>query len=133
MDRADELQRIAGVERWSERDAGVALRAWRRSGRELEEFARDHGLASHRLRWWKQKLGLAEQSLAGRRSGTKRGVESASRGLELVPAVIVGGGGGDAVVVVRLPDGIEIELRDAEHTSASEVARLVAELRRSGS
>jgi hypothetical protein len=125
----DELKRIVGVERWSEREARVVVRAWGRSGRALGSFAREHGISAQRLSWWARRLKGAEDS---RRAKEPKGRPRARAGLELVPAVVVGGDGvRDAMVVVRMPDGIEIELRDAERASATEVARLVAELRRS--
>lgn len=39
--------------RWSEVEARGVLEAWRRSGLSLEGFAKQRGLVSQRLRWWK--------------------------------------------------------------------------------
>ena len=41
---------------WSEHEARGVLRAWRSSGLSLERFAKDRGLVSQRIRWWKKKL-----------------------------------------------------------------------------
>ncbi len=119
---------IAGIERWTEREARTALRAWRRSGESLQAFAREHGISPHRLRWWSQRSRVAKAR------STRQAAEAAPReAVEFVRAVVVGRAmQGEASVLVRLPDGIEIELRDAEQASAVEIARLVAELRRAG-
>jgi hypothetical protein len=41
---------------WSEHEARGVLRAWRSSGLTLERFAKERGLVSQRLRWWRSKL-----------------------------------------------------------------------------
>lgn len=123
-----ELSEIAGLKRWTEREARVALRAWRRSGSSLQAFAREHGISAQRLRWWSQRSRVATT-----RSKTESNEGVSHESAEFVRAVVVGHAMQvDVPVVVRLPDGIEIELRDAERASAVEVARLVAELRRTG-
>jgi transposase-like protein len=125
-----ELSEIAGIERWTEREAQAALRAWRRRGESLQAFAREHGLSPHRLRWWSQRSRVTK---AKTRSMRQAAEGAPSEAIEFVQAVVVGRAmHGDVSVLVRLPDGIEIELRDAVHASAVEVARLVAELRRAG-
>mgnify|MGYP007032565353 FL=1 len=49
-----------------------------------------------------------------------------------MPAVLtVGGKQGGPMVVVRLPDGIEVELHDVAQVEVEEIGRLVASLRRS--
>jgi len=125
------LKELVGVARWTEREARTALRAWLRSGQALQTFAREQGLSSWRLRWWSQKLGVVKDS-----RGTKQAaVGGRSERLEFVPAVLIGANArtsGVAAVVVRLPDGIEIEFHDEERTSAEALGRLVAELRRAG-
>jgi hypothetical protein len=52
--------------KWSEIEARGVLEAWRRSGLSLEAFARQRGLVTQRLHWWKAKLARAEKSLAVR-------------------------------------------------------------------
>lgn len=131
MQRAhDELSEIVRVERWSEREARVVVAAWRGSGMSLSGFAREHGLSAERLGWWSRRL---KESKASKRAMQSERVADQVP-LQLVPAVLVGADvQREAVVVVRLPDGIEIELLDAQRASVVEVARLVAELRRSAS
>lgn len=134
MQRArDELSEIVGVERWSEHEARVVVEAWRRSGMSLSGFAREQGISVERLGWWSRRLAETKESKRAR--SVKESERLADHGpLQLVPAVLIGTDTQrEAMVVVRLPDGIEIELRDAKHASVVEVARLVAELRRSAS
>jgi hypothetical protein len=110
--------------RWSESDARVAIDAWRSSGQRLQTFARERGIGAWKLRWWAQKLGAAKGSPAKKRRSPDE--------IRFVPALVTSASMGEAVaVVVRLPDGIEVELRDAR-ASAEEVGRLVAVLRRVG-
>jgi hypothetical protein len=50
--------------------------------------------------------------------------------VRFVPAVLSGTAYGNRpAVVIRLPDGIAVELHDAEHAGALEVGQLVAQLR----
>ena len=48
---------VVGGRRWREAEAGTVLKEWARSGLELEEFARRHGLKPQRLRRWSERLG----------------------------------------------------------------------------
>lgn len=50
--------------RWSEVEARGVLEAWRRSGLPLERFAKQRGIVSQRLRWWRAKFNRAERALA---------------------------------------------------------------------
>ncbi|MDB4986006.1 MAG: hypothetical protein JWN04_1184 [Myxococcaceae bacterium] len=50
--------------KWSEVEARGVLEAWKRSGLPLEQFARQRGFVSQRLRWWVQKFKVAEKALA---------------------------------------------------------------------
>lgn len=50
--------------KWSEVEARGVLEAWRRSGLSLEAFARQRGLVTQRLRWWKAKFARTEKALA---------------------------------------------------------------------
>lgn len=50
--------------KWSEVEARGVLEAWRRSGLPLERFAKQRGLVSQRLSWWRKKLNRAERALA---------------------------------------------------------------------
>jgi hypothetical protein len=50
--------------KWSEVEARGVLEAWRRSGLPLERFARQRGLVTQRLHWWKRKLARVDKALA---------------------------------------------------------------------
>lgn len=121
------LRRLAGKRRWSETDGRFAVEVWRDSGLALETFARTHGLGGWRLRRWASKLGevmaLGATTSSARQSGEPR----------LVPAIVTVGAKGDGVgpaIILRLPDGIEVELRDVAWVEPEEIGRLVAEVRR---
>jgi len=51
---------MARAGRWTEIEAREALRAWRKSGRTIAEFARGRGLVPERLYQWKRKLNFDE-------------------------------------------------------------------------
>lgn len=50
--------------RWSEVEARGVLEALHRSGLPLEQFAKQRGLVSQRLRWWKAKFKQAEAAMS---------------------------------------------------------------------
>jgi len=119
-------RKVTGSGRWTEREARTAIDAWRRSGQRLQTFARERGIGAWKLRWWSQKLDAAKESNA------KKPRTRSSASIRFVPALVTGAPiGGGAQVVVRLPDGIEVELRDGR-ASAEEIGRLVIVLRRLG-
>jgi len=114
--------------RWSEAEAREVVDAWRASGQRVQTFAREHGLGAWRLRYWLPRLDTGVDPRKGK-------VESKStEEVRLVPAVLTGASYGNRPsVVIRLPDGIEVELHDAERVGARDVGQLVAQLRGVGS
>jgi len=59
--------------------------------------------------------------------------ESGDEEQRLVPAVLTLGAeaqAGGPAIIIRLPDGIEVELRDVACVEPEEIGRLVAEVRR---
>lgn len=50
--------------KWSEVEARGVLEAWKRSGLPLERFAKERGIVSQRLRWWKKKFSRAARAAA---------------------------------------------------------------------
>ena len=50
--------------RWSEVEARGVLEAWKRSGLALEAFAKQRGIVSQRMRWWRKKLHRDERTRA---------------------------------------------------------------------
>jgi hypothetical protein len=88
------------------------LADWERSGITLEAFARSRGLVPQRLAWWRKRLRTARPE--------------AVTSLTFVPATVIGDGGGAAAgpaAVIRLPDGILIELVDATPTWIAALTR----------
>ena len=65
--------------KWSEVEARGVLEAWRRSGLPLERFAKQRGLVSQRLRWWRKKLNRAEVTVRRRTPGEQRRGRGESR------------------------------------------------------
>ena len=117
-------KRLADKGRWSEADAHAVVAAWRTSGQRVQAFAREHGVGAWRLRYWAPRLEAVakpSRSPTDSRSLTQ---------LRLVPAVITGTDSGRGpAVVIRLPDGIAVELHGGEHTGAEGIGELVARLR----
>jgi transposase-like protein len=96
---------------WTEEDARQVLDEWRRSGDTLAAFARARGLVPERIAWWRKRL-------AGSRSTT-------GPALTLVPATVVTM---EPAVVLRLPNGLALEVSNA---SPSWIAAVARELTRS--
>lgn len=123
----DKLKRLAAKRRWSEDEARSVVDAWRSSGQRVQTFAREHGLGPWRLRYWAPLL-----SAAPRPKMTQSSPPSSTQ-VKFVPAVLTGAATGERpTVVVRLPDGIAVELHDAESARAHDVGQLVACLRGAG-
>lgn len=55
--------------KWSEVEARGVLDAWKQSGQSLEEFARQRGFVTQRLRWWKGRFARDEKALAMEAAG----------------------------------------------------------------
>ena len=100
---------------WTEDDARSALEEWRRSGKSIAVFARDRGMSAPRLYWWRRRLSQALTKPSP---------------ISLVPAAIVSAG--TAATVIRLPNGLAVEIASTD-VSPAWVAALVAELTRSPS
>lgn len=103
--RTVELARLVGKRRWSESEARVLVKAWRRSGKELSEFARENGVNAQRLhRWWARVQ-----------------VRAKSKGVRFHPVRVVGGDG--AGIEVVLLDGRRV--RVGEGFSSEELSRVL--------
>ena len=121
-------KRLAGKRRWTEAEARVVVDAWRASGQRVQTFAREHGVGAWRLRYWAPRL----ETGSGSRKSTP--ASKATAQLRLVPAVITGAGHDSRpAVVIRLSDGLAVELHGAEHTGVEGIGELVARLRGSAS
>jgi len=92
----------------------------------LQRFAREHQIGVHRLRWWVQRLKIATPLTA-----VGDGQDHTNEPIAFVPAMVMGRVH-EAAVVVRLPDGIEVEFRDAARVDVEELGRLVNALRKDG-
>jgi transposase-like protein len=101
---------------WTEADARRVLADWERSGDSLEAFARSRGLVPQRLAWWRKRLRAARPE--------------ASTTLTLVPATVTGAATATPSAVIRLPNGIAIEV---DGVSPAWVAAIARELARSTS
>lgn len=117
-------KRLAGKRRWTEAEARAVVDAWRASGQRVQTFARERGVGAWRLRYWAPRLS------AGTKSSTSKPASKSTAQLRLVPALITGAGyDSRPAVVIRLPDGIAVELHHAEYTGAEGIGELVALLR----
>ena len=89
------------------------LEEWRESGVTIAEFSRRRGLVPERLYLWRKRF-AAE-------------IAEPARALTFVPATVLST---NAEVVVRLPNGVLLEIANA---SPSWIAAVVSELTRSSS
>jgi hypothetical protein len=120
----DNWKRFATKRRWSEAEARAVVDAWRASGQRVQKFAREQGVGAWRLRYWVPRL---DPRVTARTTSRQ---SSTTAEVRFVPAVLSGTASGNRpAVVIRLPDGIAVELHDAEHAGALEVGQLVAQLR----
>ena len=96
--------------RWTEREGRQALAAWKDSGLSASAFARQHGLNSQRLLWWRKQLG-----------GWETGKATEQPGSSTVSLIRAG-------MAVRLPGGVVVEFADVNAVSPIWVASLASEL-----
>jgi hypothetical protein len=101
---------------WTEDQAREVLDAWRRSGETLVTFARNHRLTVQRLYWWRRRLPSSPPKSAA--------VVSFVPATVIDPASATDGAG----VVIRLPNGVAIEISSA---SPAWLTAIVSELARS--
>ena len=100
---------------WREEQARVVLEAWAASGQSMAAFARRHGLAVKRLRWWKRWLMPTTTSAhdeGDALDGTFVPVRVVGDEVATEPVVDVGAAERLEVVVrggrvIRVPDGFE--------------------------
>lgn len=124
----DSWKRWVAKRRWSEAEARSVVEAWRASGQRVQTFAREYGFGAWRLRYWAPRL--PADSPMSKTPGSSR----SSTQVKFVPAVLTGTTTGErAAVVIRLPDGIAVELHDVGHAGARDVGEMVACLRGVGS
>jgi hypothetical protein len=93
---------------WSETEGRRAVEAWRRSGESAAAFARRHGIRSKRLVWWSKRL------------------PAPSTIVSLVPATVVEAEPDEFAVVIRIPNGVAIEIARATPTSIAAIATALA-------
>jgi hypothetical protein len=111
-------RKIAGKRQWTAGKAREVLKAWRASGLPLATFARELGLCAERVRWWRQRLG------EGRVAGEEP--------VKLAPAVVTGlrPSTAVAVVTVRAPGEVVVEIADVGAVSPGWVSELVSGIAR---
>lgn len=114
--------RRSGWRQWTADEGRRAVEAWRASGLPLETFARQRGVTAQRIRWWRQRLDGRSEARAG-------GEEA----LRLVPAVVSGvlSPVAAAVVTLRAPGDVVVEIADVGAVSATWLAEFVTGLARS--
>ena len=99
--------------RWDATTAGRLLKAWRASGQSLVAFARERGIGSQRLYWWRKRL------------RAEAGTPIAP--MAFIPATVTGAVPA-ARVAVRLPGGVEVDATGTDAVPAEWVAALVRAL-----
>ena len=111
--------RRSGWRQWKADEARRVVEAWRASGLPLATFARKRGLCAERVRWWRQRLGDWNPPS-----------EEAPR---LIPATVTGFAPtvAGAVLTVRAPGDVVVEVTDVAAVPAAWLSALVRELARS--
>jgi hypothetical protein len=110
--------RKSGWQQWTGQEARRVLKAWRASGLPLATFARRRGLCAERVRWWQNRL--------------SDGSAPSAEALRLVPAVVTGlpPVAGGAVVTLRAPGDVVVEVTDVGAVPAAWLSALVSGLGR---
>jgi hypothetical protein len=118
-ERTRKPARRSGWRQWKADEARRVVEAWRASGLPLATFARKRGLCAERVRWWRQRLG-----------GWSSPSEEAQR---FIPATVTGFAPttAGAVVTVRAPGEVVVEVADVGAVPAEWLSALVRELARS--
>lgn len=115
--------------RWKPADAARVIAEWTQSGESMTAFARRHGLALHRLHYWRDRLGP---------KGAASGTPIAEPGVRFVPAVawppsapLLSLEPRTATALVCVVEGsVRVEVSDPQGTDPRWVASLIDELRR---
>jgi hypothetical protein len=97
---------------WTEADARRVLAELDASGQPLKTFTRSHGLVPQRLEWWLRRL--------------RRPSSSSSPSFSFVEATVRSTPLDAAAAVVRLPDGLSIELTGTTPAWIAALARALA-------
>lgn len=126
---SDRYEGLRTRARWKSADAARLVTEWTQSGESMTAFARRHGLALHRLHYWRERLGTKPPAAA---------TAAARLGVRFVPAVIGPASAPllsaeprtAAVAVCVVADGVRVELSDPHGTDPQWVAELVQVLRR---
>ncbi len=131
MGKHDEQQRMKRWHRWTEAEAKEELKAFAESGKTLAAYARDRGITTQRLFWWRKRLALKAVPQG-------RAVES-TRPTKLIPAVVKTPTPtpapmprlfSAATLTVQIPGGVVIEICDPQAVPPEWATSFVAGLMR---
>jgi len=116
--------KLRGSRPWTEDEGRQVIEAWSESGQTVAEFARQKGLKSKRVYWWRERLGAAPEALGG--------VEVGGELAPLVPVVVrvptEQPPGMSVPVAVSLRGGVRVEVATLDAVSSAWVASLVRSL-----
>lgn len=101
--------------RWNYEQGKQVIEEWRQSGLSMSAFARERGLNTQRLYYWRERV-------EGGGSGASEGRS------KLVPGVVVGVGGNG--VSVELTRGVVVEAATTANLDVEWLVRLVVALER---
>ncbi len=113
---AVDLVRLRGRRHWRAADGRRVLAALGRSGLSVSAFSRENGLGRTRVHWWKQR----EASSRPRKKEEAR--------IRLVPVVPIALSPPAPAVLIRLPNGIAIEVESTAAVGPEWASRLVSGL-----
>jgi hypothetical protein len=113
-------EKKGGWKQWTKAEAREALAAWKKSGLPLATFAREQGVGSKRLRWWRKRL---SEAASVKRKGKK------AAAVDLVPAMIDGplaDLGPEPAVSIRFPvTGPVVEISNVRRVPSAWVTELL--------
>ena len=108
--------------RWKPSDAARVLADWRQSGESLTAFVRRHGLALHRVHYWRERLETKAPA------GDPLGVRFVPAVIRSSPQLTVQSRTTGAPVCV-VADGVRVEVSDPHGTDPEWVVSLIMGLR----
>jgi hypothetical protein len=122
------LAGLQGSRPWTEDEGRRVIEAWRTSGLTVAVFAREVGLKSKRVYWWREQLGSVPAKESALEVRDEPPTAPVFLPVVLHPAPAAPPPGASAPVTVCARDGLRIEVALLDAASAAWVATLVRSL-----
>lgn len=114
------LGELRGSRPWTETEGRRVVGAWEASGESVAVFARRAGLVPRRVYWWRERLGGGRGEVPAREAPGPTFLPVTVRAM---PTPAAG-----AAVTVCTREGLRVEVKELDATSAAWVAALVRSL-----